>query len=324
MGTQQRHIRFDWAIKRLLRNKANYKVLEGFLSELLREDVTIINIGDSEGNQDYPENKFNRVDVLVENDKKELFIIELQNSSEADYLLRMLYGVSRVITNHIHLGEDYRNVRKVYSVNIVYFEIGQGTDYVYHGRNEFRGIHHQDVLKLSKKQEDFFGYPDISRLFPEYYIIKVNDFNDIAKDSLDEWIYFLKNDVIPDNFKAKGLSEARETLRFDKLPQEEQERYRRYVDQIVFERNAIQDAKEKGLAEGREKGLEEGLQQGLEEGREKGLEEGREKGKQETNEAIILNAYHMKLSIEQIQALTGLPQSVIENVIDAEAKRQVK
>ena len=32
-------IRFDWAIKRLLRNKADYSVLEGFLSELLKEDI---------------------------------------------------------------------------------------------------------------------------------------------------------------------------------------------------------------------------------------------------------------------------------------------
>ncbi|MDR1938554.1 MAG: Rpn family recombination-promoting nuclease/putative transposase [Tannerellaceae bacterium] len=315
METQQRHIRFDWAIKRLLRNKANYKVLEGFLSELLREDVKIISIGDSEGNQDYPENKFNRVDVLVENDKKELFIIELQNSSEADYLLRMLYGVSRVITNHINLGDDYRKVRKVYSVNIVYFEIGQGTDYVYHGRNEFRGIHHQDILKLSKKQESFFGYADISRVFPEYYIIKVNDFNDVAKDSLDEWIYFLKNDRIPDNFKAKGLPEARKALRFDKLSQKEQEQYRRYVDQVLFERNAIQDAKEKGLAEGKAEGLAEGKAE--REKLERELEKEREQRLKEKKEAV-LKSFRANLSIATISDITGLPEDEIQQIIKSE------
>ena len=30
-------IRFDWAMKRLLRDKSNYVVLEGFLSTLLEE-----------------------------------------------------------------------------------------------------------------------------------------------------------------------------------------------------------------------------------------------------------------------------------------------
>ncbi len=36
-----KHIRFDWAMKRLLRNKANFEVLEGFMSELLYEDIFI-------------------------------------------------------------------------------------------------------------------------------------------------------------------------------------------------------------------------------------------------------------------------------------------
>jgi hypothetical protein len=34
-------IRFDWAVKKLLRNKANFVVLEGFLSELLFDDIKI-------------------------------------------------------------------------------------------------------------------------------------------------------------------------------------------------------------------------------------------------------------------------------------------
>ena len=163
----KRNVRFDWAMKRLLRNKANYKVLEGFLSELLKEDLTIMHLSESEGNQDFPDDKFNRVDVTVENDRKEIFLIELQNTSEADYLMRMLYGVSRAITNHIQLGDSYTNVRKVYSINIVYFEMGQGSDYVYHGTNEFRGIHDNGLLELSAKQQAYFGKDSVSSLYPE-------------------------------------------------------------------------------------------------------------------------------------------------------------
>ena len=44
-------LRFDWAIKKLLRNKADYSILEGFLSELLREDIVIPkSIEDAENN----------------------------------------------------------------------------------------------------------------------------------------------------------------------------------------------------------------------------------------------------------------------------------
>ncbi len=53
----EKHIRFDWAIKRLLRNKANFVVLEGFLSELLKFDVRIQEILESESNRQHPYDK---------------------------------------------------------------------------------------------------------------------------------------------------------------------------------------------------------------------------------------------------------------------------
>ena len=63
-------LRFDWAIKRLLRQKANFGILEGFLSELLKEDIETIEILDSESNKETEEDKYNRVDILVKDTKK--------------------------------------------------------------------------------------------------------------------------------------------------------------------------------------------------------------------------------------------------------------
>jgi len=60
-------IRFDWAIKRMLRDKANFAVLEGFLSVLLKEKVTIEAILSSEANQETDDDKYNDVDILVKN-----------------------------------------------------------------------------------------------------------------------------------------------------------------------------------------------------------------------------------------------------------------
>ncbi|MDR2469847.1 MAG: PD-(D/E)XK nuclease family transposase [Tannerella sp.] len=247
-------IRFDWAIKRLLRNKANYVVLEGFLSVLLGERIHIQSINEGEGNRTDAEDKFNRVDMLVENDRKELFIIEVQNSHEADYFLRMLYGVSKAVTDHIQKGEPYMKVRKVYHVNIVYFELGQGKDYVYHGRNEFYGIHHHDLLQLTPDQRSLFGTKEVSDLFPEYYVLRVEDFDNVAKDSLDEWIYYLKNNAIPEEFTAPGLSEARERLLVDMLPEQEKYAYYHHLEQTLYEDNAIHSAIRRGEIAGRKQG----------------------------------------------------------------------
>ncbi len=225
-------IQFDWAIKRLLRNKANFVVLEGFLSELLFDNIKIEQILESEGNQETDDDKFNRVDILTQNSKNELVIIEIQNSYEIDYFHRMAYGVSKSISDHHILGKKYAEVKKIVSINIVYFDLGQGQDYIYKGKTDFIGLHKKDLLGLSAKQKSTFLKDEVSDIFPECYLLKVNQFNNIAKDTLDEWVYFLKNSEVKDNFKAKGLKEAGVVLDLMRLPKAEQYGYNRYMDSL--------------------------------------------------------------------------------------------
>jgi len=144
----------------------------------------------------------------------------------------MMYGTSKVITEYISVGEPYLNIKKVYSINIVYFDLGQGDDYVYHGVTNFKGIHHSDTLELSAKQAEMLGKTRPSQLFPEYYVIKVNQFDDVAKDTLDEWIYYFKNNEIKDEFNAKGIHQAKELWRFDTLPEDEQRKYELHLKDL--------------------------------------------------------------------------------------------
>ena len=225
-------IQFDWAIKRLLRNKANFVVLEGFLSELLFDDIAIEQILESEGNQEEEDDKFNRVDILTKNSKNELIIIEIQSTYEIDYFHRMAYGTSKAISENHKLGDKYSNVKKVISINIVYFDLGQGQDYIYKGRTDFKGLHQKDLLELSEKQKKTFLKEEVADIFPEYYLLKVNQFNDVAKDTLDEWVYFLKNSEVKDSFRAKGLQEANEVLDIMRLPKDDQYGYNRYMDSL--------------------------------------------------------------------------------------------
>ncbi len=233
-------IRFDWAIKRLLRNKADFSVLEGFLSELLKDEILIQSILESESNQKIDSDKFNRVDILVKNSNDELVIIEIQNENEYDYFHRMAYGTSKVITEYISVGEPYKNIKKVYSINIVYFELGQGEDYIYHGKTDFVGLHKADKLKLSAKQNELLGGKiEPYQIFPEYYVIKVNNFNDIARDTLDQWIYYFKNNEIKDNFNAKGIDKAKELWRVDNLPEDERKKYLKHIDDLHYSASMV-------------------------------------------------------------------------------------
>jgi predicted transposase/invertase (TIGR01784 family) len=232
-------IRFDWAVKKLLRNKANFVVLEGFLSELLFDDIKIQKILESESNQETENDKYNRVDILTQNSKNELIIVEIQNTYEIDFFHRMIYGTSKALIENISLGQPFSEIKKIISINIVYFDLGQGKDYVYKGKTNFEGLHEKDTLQLSIQQKQTFTKKEISDFFPEYYIIKVNKFNDIAKDTLDEWVYFLKNSEVKDEFKAKGLAEAKEVLDIMRLDKEQQYGYNRYLDYLHYKASEI-------------------------------------------------------------------------------------
>ena len=199
MEVSNKYIRFDWAVKRMLRDKANFAVLEGLITVLTGEKVTIAEILESEGNQENAVDKFNRVDRKAKNERGDIIIVEVQLTRQLYYLRRMLYGVSKAITEHIEIGNKYDKVKKVYSINILYFDLGQGSDYLYHGKTVFTGVHTGDQLKVNTREADEIKMTVPEDVFPEYYIIRVNEFNDVARTPIEEWLDYLKNNRIKDD-----------------------------------------------------------------------------------------------------------------------------
>ena len=257
-----KYIRFDWAIKRLLRQKANFVVLEGFLTVFLGEPITILELLESEGNQLSADDKFNRVDIKALNSKGEIILIEVQNTRELYFLERILYGVAKAITEHIKLGQDYGEVKKVYSISILYFDLGIGSDYLYHGQNQFVGVHTGDRLQIRAKEQDAIVSRFPSEIFPEYILIRVNEFDKVAVTPLDEWMRYLKDGIIASDTTAPGLGEAREQLRYYSLSDTERRAYDEHINDIMIQNDVLNTAKLEGRAEGLAEGRAEGLEQG--------------------------------------------------------------
>ncbi len=298
----KRLIRFDWAIKKLLKDKVNFPILEGFISELIKEDVKIIEVLEREDNKQWEDDKFCNVDMLVKDSSDQKVLIELQNEYELDYFQRILYGASRLITEYIKEGNVYQNVKKVISISIVYFNLGQGEDYVYYGSTSFRGIHKDDELKLTAKQEKVYMNDEIRSLFPEYYIIETGRFNDLLHDKLDEWIYFLKNGEIKEEFDAKGIQMANDSLDIMKIGRDKQMEYKMYLENLRDKVSIDDSSYGKGVAKGEEIGLK------------KGEELGRKKG--ETIKALKIAANMLKtgMEIELISKITGLKVNEIQKL----------
>ena len=263
---QTKVIRFDWAIKHLLRDKANFDVLEGFLSAVLNRDIHILQILESESNQSADNDKFNRVDLLAENQAGEKLIIEVQNNHEAHYLERLLYGTSKLIVDHMKLGYPYKDVKKVISINILYFILGYGLDdYVYYGKTEFRGIHSNQLLKLRRKQQQTLSTIESHEIFPEYYLIEVEKFQDLIQNDLDEWIYLLKHEAVRDDFKSASINTAKQKLDYLKLPPDHKKSYERYLENLAIAKDVIDNAHEEGWDKGIKQGKTEGKIEGIQE-----------------------------------------------------------
>lgn len=314
----RRLIRFDWALKRLLRHKADHTILEGFLSSLLDRRIRIVEILESESNREYEENKQNRVDLLAEEEDGSKILIEVQNESEDAYFHRMLFGTSRVISEYLQKGDNYDKITKVYNINIVYFNLGEGEDYVYHGTTEFRGIHNHELLRMPGHLKKKYKVEEIRDIFPEYYILRANDFDRWSKVPLDQWMYFLSTSEIPDDADAPGLREAREQLRVSQLTIEERNEYMHHLREMNSLRDMFESAREKALYEGRQEGLkegrQEGLKEGLKEGRQEGLKEGEAKGRAEEKRELIIKFKAEGVDVATIARVTGLSEEEIGSI----------
>ena len=336
---KNRYIRFDWAAKYMLRNKADFAIFEGLISVLVKDKVTIVELLDTESNQESRNDKYNRVDIKAKNSKGEIILVEIQQTREYDYLQRMIYGVATTITEHMNSGDAYRNVKKVFSINIIYFNMGQGEDYLYHGQAVLKGVHTNDSLKLTDYERDDLHVIAPEQVFPEYFVIRVNVFDkETVNGWLEEWMDYLKNERINPDTTAPGLQEARKRLDLLRMTDVERRRYEHDIDTLVRDTDVMKtqlleaeikgrkqgmaqglaEGREAGLAEGREAGLAEGREAGLAEGREAGLAEGRAEGRAEgVEEAKRENARRMKadgMPIELIAKYTGLSVEVIENL----------
>lgn len=257
MGVCDRYIRFDWAAKRILRDKANFSVLEGFVSVLLNQEIKIEEILESEGNQEQEDSKFNRVDIMAKNDKGELIIIEIQLSRQVHYLERILFGVGKAISDHITKGDSSKNVKKVYSISILYFDLGEGDDYIYHGQTVFRGVHTGDIFELSERDRNLLNMRSPKEVFPEYYLIRVNEFDKVATTPLEEWIDYLKNGNVRPDTTTPGLKEANEKLNYMQMSREERLAYEHYLDNLRIEEDCLESAKLEGRADGKAEGRAE-------------------------------------------------------------------
>ena len=177
--------------------------------------------------------------------------MEIQLSSELYFLQRVLFGVAKTITEHLKLGMDYRKVKKVYSINILYFDFGEGDDYLYHGSNSLVCVNTGDQLKVTADERHGIETVLSEKVFPEYYLLRVEKYDkEEASNAREEWMRYLKWGYIDPETKVPGLREAYERLLELKMTVKERKAYEEHLENIMYQNDVLGAARRDGRIEG--------------------------------------------------------------------------
>jgi predicted transposase/invertase (TIGR01784 family) len=248
-------ISFDYAIKNILRDKANFDVLSGFLTELLGKKVIVQEILESESNIENPLEKTNRIDLKAKINDGEIAVFEIQFFDQIDFLGKVLFNACKAVVEQVSKGGRY-DIKKVYSINIAYFELGAKKEYVFRANlSKFSGIHFDETLSFS---QELNPPSDSGNLHPEYYLILPSKFDEHIRSKFDEWVYALKKSKVRSDFTAAGIQIASEKLDYLKMSDAEKKAYDHLQYDDMDYKSQLYTAELKGKMEGEAKGKLEG------------------------------------------------------------------
>jgi hypothetical protein len=291
-------ITFDYAVKYLLRGKDSYGLLGGFLSELMSKHVVVDSLLGEETNKIDKDEKINRVDLKAKIDDGEFVVFEIQFLQESDFFGKVLFGVSKALTEQVNEGNDYF-MRKVYSINVVFGNrVKAKREYLFHGKfSGFKGVHFEDEPIIPFAQIPSKGSKEHVEIHPEYYLILPDMFDETLRSKFDEWIYVLKKNEVKDEFTAAGIDEARVKLNILNLSKDKLAEYKKYLESRRSLNSVTYAAEEDGI--------------------EKGTAIGFEKGKADGKAEIVMNMHEAGFSIADIVKATKFSENEVNKIINS-------
>jgi predicted transposase/invertase (TIGR01784 family) len=274
MNADKPLISFDYAIKYLLKDKGDFGIVEGFISALLKTkgygDVKIISLLETESNKDDPKDKRSIADLIVEDIHHNKYIIEIERNVKDSFIHKACFNTSRLIVDNLAQREDYTHIVKVFHISLLYFKIntGQGTrddtsaGTIYHGKTIIHEIETNERLSVHLKNVDTNEVFDATDILPEYFFISVPNFNDRLINEIDDWLYVMKHDNVPKTFHSPYMIQVSEKLSILKMSKDERADYTYYMKKLYNDRDELQAAESRGLAQGLAQGMEKGLAEG--------------------------------------------------------------
>lgn len=237
------------------------------MTVLIGEPIKIVELLESESNKETKGAKSNGVDIKASNSKEEIILVEIWLENKMSFCERV-FNWPQFNVEYCSDNSNFDGIERFYSIHIVYFNQGHGSDYLYYGTNRFIGVNIGDTLVINEKESRGFKRPKNTNIFPEYYIIRVNQFEvESPQTPLEEWMRYLQTGYIKPDTTVPGLQKARQKLRVLSMSDQDRKEYEYYLYNKVYEEDIVETAREDGYDEGYDAGEESGLNKGMEMGK---------------------------------------------------------
>lgn len=320
------YISFEWAMRNRLRQRENFVMLEGFLSTVMGKEIKIVEL--LESIKDDEEYNPRRLDLLVKDKDGEKFLIEVQWENEQLYFQWTLFETSPYLKDYLADPANSLDVKGIYCISVITFDMRHGEDYLYYGNNILSGVHYQDILNIYPFKRDSLEVAQ-SRLNPEFIVLKVNGFNEKAETPLQQWIEYFKNNKISDDATAPGLREVRERLKLENMNSNEENAYERHQIDLTMLKDHMYTARGEGLLEAIRKikttvnkdydsafneAYDEAYKKAYDKAYKEAYDEAFEEGQQEVRIEVAKNMKSYGEEISLISKVTGLTPKFIENL----------
>jgi len=250
-------ISFDFAIKYLLKNKGDYDIIEGFISALFAAQgyppVKINALLDSESAMESRELKKSIADLVVEDIEGNKYIVEIDRAYTPNFVHKACFNTSRLVVDSISGNQDYTNIKKVFHISLLYFNVKILESAICHAKTIMHQIDtaHPIDVRIANQGLVMFNSPNI---LPEYFFISVPKFNNIIHQEIDEWLYVMKNSDVKKDFKSPYMAKVASRLAVLKMNDQERNEYFHYLKEAVHSQDTLNAAKNQGIAEGKLEG----------------------------------------------------------------------
>ena len=290
----------DFIFKKLFGEAENIDNLKSFLNAVLNKDKTqelveLEIINEKELTTDNIQDKKGIIDVLAKTADGTNINIEVQLTNQDNMDIRTLFYWSRIYNRGIVKGEDYSNLNKVITINILDF------NYI-----DLEKYHTTFTLRENGNTE--YKLTDVLELhFIEMPKFKKIENKNLQEDKLQRWMMFLRNDISQEELEVlinmdKDIKKAEEKLEYlssDPVTQE-----------LYFERERALHEKANLINTGIRQGIQQGIKQGIKQGIQQGIQQGINQEKIEMAKKLLQNNF----SVQMIVELTELTEEEINKI----------